>query len=381
MQRHHTMKHLLLQLITLTSVLVSVLPVEASVLTQRDWMKTLVDVCGWSYGLPDEPQDPDYINILTGNRQFRFEAEDVYDRDYDSVSLMSFRNYGPFSGPGWLRGGREATDTHLRFTLPIAGDYLVQARLRRPGHQIAIAGKTSVLDAGESFSTVNVGTFTLQAGKQEIVVTLPPGAAIDYITLAAPNLAAITPTDSWEPDKPLTWEVVQTTLLQLLDLAELFPSDPQELVIEAEELTQTAASVVSIPHLGKPSEGKWLRASPFPATVSFPISPVKSTFYDLTLRTMGAPIRVTVAGHQQLDLQGKPYLDDHTFRPLFLLAGKSAITLELPAGGGVDQLRLSTRRIDAAATASLLGFGQSGEPTDRDLDNLTSLLAAFGVER
>ena len=39
-------------------------------------MISLVDATGWSFGLPDEPQDPDYINILNGNRELRIEAED-----------------------------------------------------------------------------------------------------------------------------------------------------------------------------------------------------------------------------------------------------------------------------------------------------------------
>jgi hypothetical protein len=65
-------------------------------------MIAIVDALGWSYGLPDEPQDPDYINILAGNREFRFEAEDIYDKDRDNVSVMSFVNFGDFSGKGWL---------------------------------------------------------------------------------------------------------------------------------------------------------------------------------------------------------------------------------------------------------------------------------------
>ena len=30
----------------------------AQELAQLDWMIALVDASGWSYGLPDEPQDP-----------------------------------------------------------------------------------------------------------------------------------------------------------------------------------------------------------------------------------------------------------------------------------------------------------------------------------
>ena len=381
MQRHQTMnnaKHLFLALVFL---FVSTLPGYAAELTQRDWMVTLVDTIGWSYGLPDEPQAPDYINILTGNRWFRFEAEDVYAKDEDNVSLMSFRNFGSYSGRGWLHSGRKPTPVHLRFTLPLSGEYQIQAHLRQAGHQFSINDTVAAVDAKPTFTLVTIGSFQLQAGAQEIIVTLPPGGSIDYITLKAPNLATVTPENGWQPDEVLTWEVIQTTLLQLLNLAELFPSDPTPLVFEAEKLAQTEIKVVSIPHLGHPSGGKWLRAGPLPAEVKFPIKLTESGFYDLNLRVMGNPINIIIGGHQEMTLEAKSYLDDYTFKPLFFFAGDSSISLTLPPGGGVDQLTLTGRQIDTALVNTLLGLEPHDEPDARDLDTLTSLLAAFGVKR
>jgi hypothetical protein len=168
----------------------------------------LARTSGWSYGLPDEPQDPDYINILTGNREFRFEAEDVFSKDEDNVSIMSFQNFGAFSGQGWLNGAKEPTLTHLRFNLPISGEYLVKAHLRQEGHLFVIAGEQVTADAENKFTEVTIGRFELQSGAQEILVTLPVNGSIDYISLKAPNLAAITPDGGWQPDEPLTWQVL-----------------------------------------------------------------------------------------------------------------------------------------------------------------------------
>jgi hypothetical protein len=55
--------------------------------------------------------------------------------------------------------------------------------------------------------------------------------------------------------------------------------------------------------------------------------------------------------------------------------------LALPPGGGVDQLVLTGRQINTALLETLFGFEQQNEPGVRDLDALTSLLAAFGVKR
>ncbi len=387
MQRYRTMKNIIHIFLALALFLFSTLPGYAAELTQRNWMITLVDTLGWSYGLPDEPQDPDYINILTGNRAFRFEAEDIYAQGEDNVSFMSFRNFGNFSGRGWLHGTRKPTAVHLRFTLPIAGEYQLQAHLRQAGHQFSIDGEVTTVDAKQKFTKVAVGNFHLQAGEQEIILTLPQNGSIDYISLTAANLAAITPAEGWLPDAPLTWDVVKTTMLQLLQLAELFPKAPTSQVIEAEDLAQTDAKVVVIPHLGHPSGGKWLRSGPTSAKIKFPITLIESGFYDLSLRVMGKPINIIVSDHQEITLEAKAYLDDYTFKSLYFFAGDNNITVKLPPGGGVDRLSLTARQIDTTMVSTLLGLdsplgsGQNNEPGNRDLDNLTSILAAFGVKR
>lgn len=381
MQRYGAMGALARHFFFIFFLIFTALPGYAQELTQRDWMIALVDASGWSYGLPDEPQDPDYINILTGNREFRFEAEDIFSKEEDNVSIMSFQNFGAFSGQGWLIGAKEPTAVHLRFTLPVSGEYLVKAHLRQKGHVFVIAGEQVTADAENNFTEVTVGRFDLQSGAQEILVTLPANGSIDYISLNAPNLAAITPDGGWQPDEPLSWQVLQTTLLQAWQLADLFPEDPTPLVIEAEDLKQSDVKVVSIPHLGQPSGGKWLRAGALPAEVRFPITLKNSGFFDLSLRAMGNPIHISIGDHQKLLLEPKPYLDNFTFKSLFLFAGESNITLELPPGGGVDQLRLTGRQIDAKRAKTLLDLDQKEKPEARDLDSLATLLVAFGIER
>lgn len=360
-------------------VLVSAAPSQAA-LTQRDWMIALVDTLGWSFGLPDEPQDPDYINILHGNRAFRFEAEDIYSPDEDFVSLMSFHNFGPFSGSGWLHGTKEPSPVHLRFTLPHAGDYRLDTRVRGTGHQFLVGGETVSADAGDEFTDVTVGSFNLPAGPHEILVTLPPNGSIDFIALTAPNLAPVLPAGGWQPDETLTWDDVHTTMVDLLGLAGLFPPAGGPRSIEAEDLAQQELDIVSTGYLGSPSGGKWLRAGPIPAELRFPLTVPESGYYDLTVRAMGSPFRITFGDHYTVSLDGGASLDDHHVEPLFL-ATTSNITLNIPPGGGIDRLTLTRRQVDGAGVSRLLGLTVSAAPQASDLDTLTRLLAAFGIER
>ena len=69
MQRRHIMKRIIQFCLALTFLLSSALPGSAAELTQRDWMITLIDALGWSYGLPDEPQDPEYMKPLIARRE------------------------------------------------------------------------------------------------------------------------------------------------------------------------------------------------------------------------------------------------------------------------------------------------------------------------
>lgn len=81
-------------------------------LSQRDWMINLVDSLGLSFGLPDSPSDNDYLEILSGLRELRYEAED-HHRPTDLVSVNTFESFGAFSGRGWLNGTSLPTKTHL----------------------------------------------------------------------------------------------------------------------------------------------------------------------------------------------------------------------------------------------------------------------------
>jgi hypothetical protein len=354
-------------------------------LTQRDWMVTLVDTLGLSFGLPDEPQDPDYINLLFGTRSFRFEAETVYSPEEDEVSTMTFNNFGAFSGEGWLQGLNVPSDVHLRFVLPLAGTYQLYAAVRNGEHDFNIEQEQWHVKSEERFTRVNIGEVTLSAGPQEVLVTLAPGGAIDYIELLAPALKPIMPRAGWDPDEILQWEDIETTLLQVFDLAGMLPFQQAPEVFEVESgfsQEESNASVVDIAHFGSPSGGKWVRASSEKTELTIPIDLRQNGFYLVTLRIMGQPIRVSLNNHSTTFIQAEQYLEDYPLGVLYFYSGINNLQLSLPIGGGIDQITLMPIEHSEETVATLLGF-TAGERnmTEQLFNHLTNLLAAFGDSR
>jgi hypothetical protein len=363
---------------TLSAVLLAVLlilsPHPAQALTEKDWMVALVDSLGRSFGLPDEPNSEDYLNILSGKRNLRFEAEAVR-AGADRVSILAFRNFGAFSGTGWLLGTSQPSKVHLRFVLPLGGHYLLSLTVGRAGHAIQVGEQHFTADGDErSFRKVEVGKLNLMAGPQEIVVTLPPGGALDCIDLTAANLPAIAPEGGWRPDSPLSWKTLVLTALQALGLEKELPRSDRSLSVEAEILTDIGgARVVEDAHLGQPSGGRWLRTVMQPAQVRVPLDILQSGFYDLELTVLGENLEVQIAGQQQISVAGQPYLTTVNIPPVFLAKGAHHLEVNLPPGGGFDRVVLKARQSDLTAMAAVLGLAVSGDaPTSADLDRLTA---------
>lgn len=356
---------------------------QASDVLQRDWMIALVDALGWSFGLPDEPTDDDYIGILAGGRQFRFEAEQVYAKAEDDAAMMPFTNFGPFSGEGWLQSTAKVTTLHLRFTLPLPGTYRLSAAIRDAGHVFEINGERFEGDGAERFETVELGAITLPSGPQELVVTMPPRGAIDYIDLRAPNHAVIMPAGGWVPDAPLTWQDIHFTVAQALDLSPLLASTPERILIEAEDFAQSPdTQSVAMPHLGEASGDLWLRAGSRPVLVPFPLAVKQGGFYRITLRTLGRGLTLTLNDHLAIEVNGPPYLETQELGPYFLTSGDNTLAIDLLPGTGVDSIRLTALSARRDDLATLLGIApQSGTPGPADLNQLVTQLAAFGTSR
>jgi hypothetical protein len=345
-------------------------------LTQRDLMINLVDTLGYSFGLPDTPQDSDYIQLLAGRRSFRFEAE-TYRNPNDLVAINSFSSFGEFSGPGWVSAISAPTKLRMEFLLPQAGTYHLFASVRLPGHTLTLEGQSwQINENNPKFQRVDLGEIALNAGMKALVIDMPANGSIDYIELLAPPLAAITPLNGWEPDAPLTYADLAVTVLRALDLQSLLPLAGENILIEAEESSADQSFRTDQRHLGEPHGDFWLRSGASGGVVTLPFSVETAAVYTLKLIAAGArSLAGTLDEREPWQADFPPYLQENTIGTWFLLPGQHQLKIELPARGGIDLLTLLKRRSTAADYRILAGLPADASVASTDVNRLLTLLS------
>ncbi|HEY5673559.1 MAG TPA: hypothetical protein VIR78_07635 [Malonomonas sp.] len=339
-------------------------------LTERQWMEQLVSGLGWEYGLPDEPQDEDYIRLLSGERSVWFEVETSH-RKTDRVAVKHYTNYGGFSGSGWVSGFRQPTEIHLDFLLLHSSRYDLAIGSRLPGIRIAVAGNEFTAPGGDSFDRHELGAVDLPAGPTGIVITLPPNAAIDYLQLQAPAFAKIAPLGGWQPDRPIKTADLALTGAQLLDLLALLPSAQQALLLEMETAaTVTDAQRSSAAHLGVPSSSFWLRSENQPARIATQVAVPQAACYQALLRGSGTePALVRLEGAFSKEVRFGSALTTRSLGSYCLPKQKLKLEIQLPAWAGVDLFELRQYDTSATSLARLLGLSSEQLLLDKQVVN------------
>lgn len=349
-------------------------------MTQRQWVINLVESLGWSFGLPDEPEDADYLALLEGNRTYRIEAE-THHRQEDMVSVKSYNTFGPFSGSGWLSGISTSTTAHLPFLLPHGGTYGVRIAVRLPGHQVRLGGRQFRADGEQAFTTVELGELKLPAGPLEIEIELPPGGAVDFIELSAPALPLIAPPEGWQLDAPLTADLVARSVAQLLGLELLLPERSDSDRREAEDGRITGnVEITTVRHLGVPSAERWVRAGTASAQVEIDLNARADGVYALIVRgTATSPLKGDIDGGHPFAFDLPASLEDTPVTAAWLAKGTHTLTLQLPPRAGVDVVTLKALDAREANYRNLVGL-DAEQPLSPELANrLLSLLALLGA--
>lgn len=345
-------------------------------LTQRDLMTNLVDTLGYSFGLPDTPQDSDYRELLAGGRSFRFEAE-TFRNPEDLVAVNSFSSFGEFSGPGWVSAISTPTRMRMNFLLPQAGTYRLFVAVRLPGHTLMLEGQSWQIDDNfPQFTRVDLGEITLNAGMKEMAIAMPANGSIDYIELIAPPRAAIMPLSEWEPDAPLTYADLAVTALRALDLQSLLPLQGESILLEAEEITQQESLRTDQRHLGEPHGGYWLRSGAGGGSVSLRFAVDRGAVYTLNLIAAGAKVLTgTLNTRNPWQADFPPYLQEKSIGTWYLPVGQHQLDIELPPRGGVDLLTLVKRRTTAEDYRILAGLPNDASVTAQNVNRLLTLLS------
>ena len=350
-------------------------------LTQRDLMLGLVEGLGWSFGLPDQPEDSDYLQILNGQRKLRIEIETNYDPDTRVIVEGTF-SFGNFSGQGWVRVPNRPTDIPVHFNLPVSGEYRVRARLFRKGHILRIGDKQFTADGGDRLTDVDIGEVYLQAGRQDFNLTIPARGGIDFIEIEALPAPAIAPDGGWNLDASLTFADMAVTTVQLLGLHSTLPNAGEDMVFEAEDFPLPKNTRLSANrHLGAPSQGEWVSVGADPVSFEIGVEVPTTGVYDLSVRCVGKSEISGLVNTQSFWISPDRRFADKHAGGVVLEKGQTPLTFQIPPHCGIDQVILSPRASSLEDFSRLTGLPLVGKPTTTQFNSFLKLLAAFGVTR
>lgn len=350
-------------------------PVSTHV-SQGEFAAYLVSELGWQSGVPDEPKISDYLAVLSGKRSFRFEAEDVFNIEGDSVTVRNYPLYGPFSGSGWLSG--TAAPTTVRFTvfLPRGGEYLLSVVSKGDGQHWSAGGKDFTVNTGGGLREKEAGTITLRGGKQEISVMLPPEGGVDALILnAVGEFPAIEPLGGWRPDTPLSWGSYAETMATILNLEKKFPvgqaAKPEIIAFKSINKLPPAVIETNINYLGAHTATSWVRAGANGAVLELPIDVAANGIYALRVRILGSTF-VTDFNGVRKQWDGKPYLYWYDLGASRLARGTHILKIEIPPLGGADVVELTALKSsqqDYLAALGIVGKNPSSTLSRAELED------------
>lgn len=351
--------------------------------TQRDLITGLVESMGWSFGLPEKPETSDYITILEGRRNYKFEFEEVIIPSAKApLAPKEIRSFGPFSGKIWQRAPGHEVEAELSFLVPLSGRYEIKAALTRPGYRFRINGEELTADGSRDFAVVTFGEVELKPGQQTARLVIPSRGGIDFLLLEAPPVQAIAPIGGWEPDKPLDHTVLAVVLAQTLELESFLPPLDNKTVIEAEEAPTPKGAICCDDRYKGPIQGEWIKAGISSGNYSHLFEISQAGVYDLHLNILGkSPIDGLLNGRDHFRITPKPYFTTIHAGAFYLDQGVNQIDINLPSRGGLDRFIFRPRASAPEDYLRLAGIADGAAPNLEQLDRLLRLVALIGAER
>lgn len=347
----------------------------------------LVEALGWGDGIPESPKDKDYQAVLSGVRNYRFEAEEFYDRAGDVATVRTYKVFGPYSGKGWLSGISSQTSIHFKVFLPLAGTYTLKVAGKGDGQLWSVGGRGFKANCGNSFSVAQLGKVTLPAGTFEFNAVLPPDGAIDYVDFSAPSYAPIEPSGGWDFSGLLTQHHLAEVTAALLGLEDKLPKNKRvgtkNIHVASTVELPSGVTTTTNEHLGKFFAPKWIRVGTDPVSFDLPIGAEEPAVYGVRVRFVGSELTASLAGRDVV-LTGKPYLDWLDLGTFRLTKGTHTLHLALPPFGGIDVVEVTPREsspADYLAAAQLTGAAAQPVLTGQVDDILISLVDRFKERR
>jgi hypothetical protein len=321
---------------------------KATLFSQKDFARLILQQFSWSGGLPKESADRDYLKILGGKRTYRYEAENAYNEQTDRVTVRDLPLFGPFTGKGWILGVSDTTYSTFTILLPIAGEYDFKAVIKGNGFIWKIDDKEYKTDSKSgTFKETDIAKVKMKSGVVTIKVTIPPEGAIDSFSLAAPDFTSIQPFAGWRFKEGLTAGQMAETAVAMTNRFDRLPdavkeSLPKPLAVFEKVVLPPTATQTTISYLGPFSSAKWIRADYRGTTLQIPITIAEAGYYGLTVNVMGESVSGSV-NDVPFKFSAKPYLDKLNLGLFRLESGDNTLSINLPPTGGIDTVEFSKK--------------------------------------
>jgi hypothetical protein len=353
-------------------------------ITHGEFITDLVTAMGWDAGLPPKPRDVDYLNILSGNRSFKFEAEKYYAAQTDNVSVRKYELFGPFSGSGWVSGISVPTTAHFKILLPLGGTYSMTVAAKGDGQKWLVGGKEFTVSTGSKIAEKVIADVKLEAGYQEIQVVIPADGAVDYFMLDAPPLRPVAPLNGWNAKSLMNHGELAEVTAALLPLENDLPDDGKPAVVTVADVSElpSTAKVTSVNYLGKSLTGKWVRAGYSGAKLEIPFKADREAIYRIRIRALGDTISAQVDDFKVIR-NGKPYLDWIDLGFFRLDQGGHKLEVSLGNYQGLDAVEISGKKSSSADYMTVSAVqGAPDAPVKRsELDKILASLVERFKER
>lgn len=292
------------------------------------------------------------------------------DRPFRSVGVEIVA--GP---PKQVRAGAGAGEVGYRFAAPRTGDYRIRVRL--VGGGAATVGVDVTADgsanparafAVEGRDVVEAGVVYLTPGLYTLAVSLPPGAALEWVEVVPPCVNSIEPRGGWQPTAIATTTDVALTVLKALDLESELPPAATPIEVPGVALQPTTTRILKA-SLRSDVEGFWLQADAngvqAVAHVDIP-EPGLYTLYGFGLKGGGQSWLID-ACHKSVLCPSTQTPETPAWHPLMTAefsAGSHSFTTTLANGAAIQRLRLERKKDqpeDYIGTLARLGL-DLGEP-------------------
>lgn len=338
---------------------------SAAPYTQGVLARDIVTLFGWQGGLPKEPADRDFLQILGGKRTYRYEAETAYNAKTDPVSFWKLKQFGPFTGKGWLMGSADPTFVNLTILLPIGGEYTLTS-VQRGGTFIWNIGGREYFSPKSStgdFSPIEIAKVDLKPGVHQIRVNIPPSGAIDSFTLKAADHVSVQPFAGWRFREPLT----AARLAEVgAALANSFSALP-EMKAGVPPSVSVAEAVQDVPGLSRSGDrsygafesASWLHADYRTPQIKIPLQVGETGYYGIALNIFGSRIEGMV-NETPFRFSGGAILQRRDIGLHRLESGENQLVVTIPPRGGIDRVYFSRRDTSEAAFMKLMGI--AGDP-------------------